>query len=364
MKTLDRYVSLTFLGSYAVLLLAGFALYMLSDLLVNLDEFTKDAGLSARDVLLNMVDYYGYNVPLYFRQLGGVMMAMAAGFTFAMMLKNNELTPLVAAGVPLQRLAVPVLGCSVALVVVWLINSEVVVPACAAKIAREHDDLLELRAIGVQCVRDDRNAILTAQELQPRKGVLRGVYIIEPDEQGAPKHLIRADAAQYDAERRTWRLERGARQVMGTAFGRGELGSAIQWSPLAEYPFSLAPEQILLRQSAQWADLMSIRQMNQLLQTRNLPNLPAVAKARDVRFTQPLLIWILILLAVPFFLTREPENPLVAGGKALLLTGACFVGVFLCHSLSTDAYGARLATALPVLVFGPLAVLHFANAKT
>jgi lipopolysaccharide export LptBFGC system permease protein LptF len=364
MKTIDRYITRTFLGSYVLLLLVGFGLYVFSDVLVNLDEFTKDRALSTRDVLLNMIDYYGFNVPLYYRQLGGVMMAFAASFTFAMLLKNNELTPLVAAGVPLQRLAVPVLGCSVVLVAAWLVNSELIVPGCAHKIARQHDDLSDIRSVDVQCVRDDRHAILVAQELQTRKGVLKGVYIVEPDERGAPKNLIRADAARFDPDRKTWVLERGARQLMGPAFGSEELGRPIQWVALAEYPFTLSPEQILLRQSAQWADLMSIGQMNALLQTSNLPNLPAVAKARDVRFTQPLLMWILILLAVPFFLTREPENPLVAGGKALLLTGVCFICVFLCHSVSGDIYVARLAVALPVLVFGPVAVLHFANAKT
>lgn len=154
------------------------------------------------------------------------------------------------------------------------------------------------------------------------------------------------------------------RLVMGGAFEGGELGHAMDWQRLDEHPFTLSPEQILLRQSSQWADLMSIRQMNSLLQSPNLPNLPAVAKARDIRFTQPLLAWILLLLALPFFLTREPANVLVAGGKALLLTGLCFGFTFLTHSLSVEAHSARLATALPVLVFGPVAVVHIANAKT
>lgn len=364
MRTIDRYIGTTFLGSYLILLLIGVGVYIFSDVLFNLDEFTKDRALSAGQVLANMVDYYGCNLPLYYQQLGGILMTIAAAFTFAMLLKNNELTPLVAAGVPLQRLAVPVLLCSVVLVGLWLVNSEVVVPALANKIVRLQGDLSETRQIDVRCVRDDRNAMLTAQELHVQAGVLNGVYIIEPDENGVPRDLIRADAATWDPQRHTWRLDRGARQVMGAAFGDDELGHAIQWNPLAEYPFTLSPEQIRLRQSAQWADLMSFRQMNSLLQSRNLPNLPAVAKARDIRFAQPLLVWILMLLAIPYFLTREPGNVLVAGGKALLLTGFCFACVFLSHSMSGDMAVARLATALPVLVFGPVAVLHFANVKT
>jgi len=364
MLTVDRYVASTFLGSYAILLLVSIGLYVFSDILVNLDEFTEDRTLPAMQVLAHMAEYYGFKVPLYYHQLGAVLLTVAAGFTFAMMMKNNELTPLVAAGVPLQRLAVPVFVCSVVLVGLWLANGELLLPRWADRIVRTPDDLGLPRQVPVHCVRDDRNAILIASELHTRAGLLRGVYIIEPDDHGAPHHLIRADAASYDAQRRTWLLDRGARQLMGAAFDPQELGHAIQWQPLGEYPFGLSPEQILLRQSSQWAELMSFRQMNALLASRNLPNLPSVAKARDIRFTQPLLAWIMMFLALPFFLTREPGNVLVAGGKALLLTGLCFILAFMAHSVSGDVYTARLATAVPVLVFGPLAVLHFANVKT
>lgn len=364
MTTIDRYVTRTFLSSYLVLLLVGVGLYVFCDVLANLDEFTENRALSAGEVLRNMADYYGHNLPLYYQQLGGVMMTIAASFTFAMMLRNNELTTLVAAGMPLQRLAMPVLVCSVVLVALWMANGELIVPRFADKIVRHHDDLNDTRQVDVRCVRDDHNAILVAQELHAQQGWMKGVYIVEPDSDGVPHRLIRADAAVYDRERETWRLDVGRRQVLTGAFVDGQLGSAIPWASIDEYAFALSPEQILLRQSSEWADLMSIRQMNTLLQSRNLPNLAAVAKSRDIRFTQPLLTWIMMLLAVPFFLTREPANVLVAGGKALVLTALCFGFVFIAHSMPTDAYSARLAAAMPVLVFGPVAVLHLANVKT
>jgi lipopolysaccharide export LptBFGC system permease protein LptF len=363
MTTMDRYVTRTFIGSYILLLAVGFALYVFSDVLVNIDEFTKDRTLTLATVLLNMADYYGHNLLLYYMQLGGAMMMFAASFTFAMMLKNNELTPLIASGVPLQRVALPVFACSVFLMVAWMVNNEVLVPHYADQIARQHDDLSGARQVDVPCVRDDHNAVLVAQELRVQSGRLVGIYIVEPDEHGAPKQLIRADAATYDAGAKTWRLERGARQVMGTALAGDSLGRAIQWQPLADYAFTLSPEQILLRQSSQWADLMSIRQMNALLATHNLPNLPAIAKSRDIRFTLPLLAWILMLLAVPYFLTREPGNVLVAGAKALLACGVFFSFVFIVHGMSAGTF-TTLTIWLPVLLFGPLAVVHFANMKT
>lgn len=364
MTTIDRYVLRTFVSSYLLLLVVGVGLYVLGDVLFNFDEFTENRALSARDIGLNMVDFYGHNLPLYYQQLGGVVMALAASFTFGMMMRNNELTALVAAGVPLQRLAVPVLACAALLVGLRVANAELVLPTLAPKIARRHDDLGDTRRVEVHCVRDDRNAILSAAELRVRHGVALEVYLVEPDAQGEPLNLIRADAAIYDPSRRTWRLVQGSRLTMAAAFAGGGLGEAIHGEPLAEFAFTLAPEQVLLRQSAQWATLMSIRQMNQLLASENLPNLPAIAKARDSRFTQPLLTFILLMLATPFFLTCAPGSVLVAGGKALLLSGSCFAFAFIADSLPSTGALALLSTVLPVLIFGPVAVLHIANVRT
>ncbi len=363
MNTIDRYIARTFLSSYLILLLIGIGLYIASDVIVNLDEYTEE-GMTAANALTKIVDYHGYRLPLYFQQLGGVMMAIAAGFTFAILLRSNELTPLIASGVPLQRLLVPVMLCSIALVGLWLANTELLIPRFAGQIARRIGDLDDVGAQAVRCVRDDRNAILIADELHSRQGFVRGAYIIEPDDQRKPQRLIRADVARYDAAQKTWALERGERLALEGAFESGELGSPIRWESTQAYSFTLSPSEILLRQSAQWSDLMSIRQMNEVLAARNLPNLPSVARSRDIRFVSPLIIWILILLATPFFLTRQPENVIAAGGKALLLAGACFGFTFLAHSLPTDSEYSRLAVAIPVLLFGPIAMLYVANLKS
>jgi len=74
---IDRYVTRTFLGSYLILLLVGIGLYVFSDVLVNLDEFTEGRDLSVGQVLLKIADYHGNNLPLYYSQLGGVLLAIS-----------------------------------------------------------------------------------------------------------------------------------------------------------------------------------------------------------------------------------------------------------------------------------------------
>jgi lipopolysaccharide export system permease protein len=363
MSIIDRYVARTFLSGYLILMLVGMGLYILTDLLVNIDEFTKDETVPLSQVLRLMADYYVCNLPLYYSQLGGPLMAIAGAFTLGMMLRNNELTALVAAGMPLQRLAVPVVACSVLLVAVWMANRELLLPELAYKIARKHDDVVTQRTSGVHCARDDNNAILTAVSFFPQEKRLESVYIIEPDAEGAPRQLVQADAAIYDAQRHTWRLERGVRKTMYDPLSEQGLGPSIETDSVDEYPFTLTPEELVLRRDSEWAELLSLRELNALLQSRNLANRPTIDMSRHVRLTQPLLQWILLLLALPFFLVREPANVLAAGGRALLLAGAFFLVAFVAHSIVKGESHALIAW-IPILAFGPVAVVQLANVKT
>jgi len=361
---IDRYVARTFLSGYVILMLVGMGLYVLTDLLVNIDEFTEGAALPGARVPALMLDYYASNLPLYYSQLAGPLMAIAAAFTLGMMLKNNELTALVAAGMPLQRLVAPLAVCSVLLVAVWMANRELLVPRLAHKIARNHEDVITQRTTGVYCARDDHNAILTAVRFLPRAGRLEHVYIIEPDTSGRPRHLIQADAAVYDPQRRTWELERGVRKRMHDPLAAPGLGPAIEPDYVDDYPFTLTPQELVLRRNSEWADLLSLRQLNALLRSRNLANRPSIDMSRHVRLTQPLLQWVLLLLALPFFLARAPANVMAAGGRALVLCGAFFVLAFVAHSVVKQEAYAALVAWLPIFVFAPLAVVQLANVKT
>jgi lipopolysaccharide export LptBFGC system permease protein LptF len=361
MTIVSRYVAFSFVRSYVILLLVGIGLYVVSDLLVNLDEFTENREMSLGQVVAVMWDYYKYNLPMYFSQLAGPVMAFAGAYTVAMMLRNNEMTALVAAGMPLQRLAVPIMLCSVVLVAIWIVNRNYVLPRYAHKIARHHDDITGTRTAGIWSARDDNDAILTARGINLQEGRLDYVVIVEPPERGS--YIIQADAAYYVPERRTWRLERGQRIREDIAADAGGLSFGIRREGLGEYAFMLTPEELLLRQSSQWAGMLSLGQMNALLRSRNLPNLAAVRMQRHIWLTQPILQWLLLTLTLPFFLTREPTSVLVAGGRALLLTGAFFGVAFFGHNMVTTQWAAVVAW-IPILVFGPVAVLQMANVKT
>ena len=361
MTIINRYVAWMFLTSYLILLLVGIGIYVLADVLLNFDEFIEDPTLSTPEVLAFMLNYYGYNLPLYFAQLGGPMLAVAAAFTLGALQRNNETVALLAAGMPLQRLATPILVCSVLLLAVWVGNKELLIPQVAQKIARQRDDISGTRTAGVAMVRDHHKALLTAQRLDPRRGRLERLQILVPDETGQYATLIDADEATYDPQRQTWVF--GPRGWSVSLAGAAKFGQAQQRHPVTEFPYTLSPEELVLFQGSSWVELLSLRQMNALIASGGLPNRAMIITNRHIRLTQPMLYLTLVALVLPFFMTREPGSVLVAGGRAVVLCGA-FLGIaFVAHGVVGEQ-GAALRAWVPMICFGPIAVMQLVNVKT
>ncbi len=360
----DRYIARTFVSSYLVLIVIGLGLYVLFDVVGNFDELTHDNGLPTGEVFARIADFYLANLALYYSQMSGPVMAAAAAFTLAAMARNNELTALLVAGMPLPRLILPIFATSIFLIAIWAVDREIVIPSLATKIARTHDDIFVERTEGVRCARDENGAILTAARFSPTAARLERLYIIEPDEEGNPGGAIAADAAVYDAARKTWKLERGRRIAQSQADAQATLGAAALDEPLQEYPLRVTPEELLLRRTAQWADLLSYRQLNELLSSRGVVNRASLEMSRHIFITQPLIQWILMLLTLPFFLTRAPENVFVSGGWSLLTAGAFYLFAFAAQSLVNNEEFAALLAWLPILVCGPIAIVRIANVKT
>lgn len=364
MTILDRYIARSFVSGYLILITVAIGLYVFSDMLVNIDEFTKDDTAPLTTVFSLMFDFYIHNIPLYFKQLGGPIMAIAGAFTIGTLLRNNELTAVVAAGVPLQRIAAPLALTAVVLIGVWVANNELLIPRIANKIARTHADLLATRVEGIDAVRDANNAILSAVEFYPRRGELRHVFIVTPDESGAPRDLVMADMAEYDAAEQTWRLARGIQMRMYSPLTGMGLGPELDRTPLDTYPYLLSPDELVLRRESTWAHLLSFQQINELLKSRHLANRATIEMSRHVRLTEPITILILVLLVVPHFLNRLPGNVLAAGARALIVAGAFYVVTFVAHSVGAAEEYAALIAWLPILCFGPVAVVQLADTQT
>ena len=138
-KHIDWLLIKGYFKAYLVCLVSLLSLYIVVDLFTNLDEFTsqhQDAGAVAKHI----GSYYGYRMTKIFDQLCEPIVLLAAMFTVALMQRNNELLPLLSAGVSTRRVVLPVLVSAWVMLGLAVVNRELLIPRIAHNLSLEKDD--------------------------------------------------------------------------------------------------------------------------------------------------------------------------------------------------------------------------------
>lgn len=127
------------------------------------------------------------------------------------------------------------------------------------------------------------------------------------------------------------------------------------------YPSDLAPDDLRLRRSTRWLDFMSTSQLNQLLALQRVPDRSMAMLVKSVRITEPINNLVMLLLGLPFILSRE-RNIKASAGLTLLMVGTFYAFIYICRSMTglPPAWSAWL----PILLFGPVAVVMQDSVKT
>ena len=359
MKVLDRYILRAFFTNFFIALLVMIGMYIVLDLFVNLDEFSKLPTDRTIDIASKIVRYYAYNLFLYFSQLAGVVILAAACFTLARFHRANEFTPVLASGVSLYRVATPIMLAAIGLNFLWLANQELIIPKVADKLARTHDDTEGRMTYGVWFRPDREHALVSAAQFSPSRKTMRNVLIMKRDEYARLTDVIEADMATWDEERQLWSLDHGLLSRYG-----GESSESMVRQTILEYPSALTPKELALQQASQWTNYLSFSELS-VLQDR-FPQTAEFVKVKHVRLTTIPLNMLMLALGIPFLLTRERPNILVAGGKCLLACGACFVMMFVCQNMDVAGLPvkAELPAWIPVIAFAPVAVVLMDGIKT
>lgn len=369
-RRLDRYLLKSFLINYAVSLFVLISLYVVLDLLVNMDEFTEK-GRSPLRVVVQIADYYFFNLPLFYTQLSGIITLFAACVTLARLQRNNEITAILASGTSLYRVAAPILLAGVAMNALLLLDREVVLPGIAAKVARERDDVEGERVYAVWCLKDGEGRLLSAQRFSPRERKIGGLIVIEkstaPSAKGQLESIITADIAEWSGQRGGWVLTSQGRRIGGLSRLDAGLGDipALRPETWEFYPSTLTPEELVLRKSTQWLDLLSLGQLRALADRGDLDPV-SVAKVRHSRVASPLGNMVLLILGISFFMNRLPGSVLTQGAKALIVCSVAFLAIFVSQEVDTSALAVPLALPfwLPLFIFGPVAAVLLYGVKT
>jgi len=126
-------------------------------------------------------------------------------------------------------------------------------------------------------------------------------------------------------------------------------------------PTEFTSRVLVLQGSSRWLDFMSTSDLADLIALGRARNEPAARLAFHSRMTLPVDNIIMLLLGLPFILSRE-RNIKASAALCLLVTASFLVFVYLCQYTLTDQ--PLIAAWLPVLIFGPLSVVMLDAVKT
>src|SRR5207253_653629 len=169
-KLLDRLLVYNYLKAYFICLVSLLSLYIVVDAFTNMDDFAQQH-TTLLGVVGHMAKYYGVQVTVIFDRLCEVIVLLAAMFTVAWVQRNNELVPLLSAGVSTHRVVRPVLFSACLMLGLSVVNQELVIPRLGGAVLFGRDDPTGSREVLVNgCY--EPNGVLITGRLAARKELL------------------------------------------------------------------------------------------------------------------------------------------------------------------------------------------------
>ncbi len=373
MKTLDRYIIRGFLLNFAILATVIMSLFVLVDVIVDVDEFTQAA--DARQaifgnwflaLLYSIFDFYYPQMLLLYVFFSGVLLVGAMGFTFSALSRHREILAMVTGGWSMYRIAAPVLVVGALLNAAAVPVQEFLIPPLANKLARGKSQvrLDTVETFAVQYARDGRGNLFSARMFNPESMALDGVTILQRDADGHILRRVTAERALWGAResREGWWLQNGRFRAYETDDQGLSTAAARTDQPVEFFASDLGPQVLLARRATIYPRLLGMGELMTMAANKSADT-DTIRRLMHGRFSMVVLSVLLLVMTLPFYLNREPVNLMLQGVKAAVLALAAWS-----ISLVVMQVGVGLnpvfSAWLPVALFLPLAAWMVGGLKT
>ena len=381
MKILDRYIAKNFLFGYFIVLFVMLGMFLSIDLFLNLDEFSEQLGqqdisghtLTLKDVIVNIIRYYSVHCCLWYKDMAGMVMVIAAVFSLSRMTRNNELIAIMASGTSLKRMLAPILFLSLLLSGLMVIDQEFVVPRMAHELIRKHDDFAGKSVYDLWFAGDDKGSLISSGKYDESTQTFYDPMIILREKIEGREDIYRVTArihaskAVYDAQRGGWALTDGQQLSLPT---EGQDVSRLLPMPVPFYESNLTAQDIPIRRREDFKSLLSLRQLSELERNPGVrkTDMAELALQKHSRITDPLVSLIMLMVALPVLVCRDPKAMKTAIGISFLTTASCFLVVFACKLFATEIIFGHIRptlwTWIPVFIFFPVAWIEIDSMRT
>lgn len=369
MRIIDRYLLRQFLQTFLICLFSLTGIFIVFDSFTNLDSLLNLAEKQG-SLLSVLVRYYSCRSLWFFDRTLGMLTLTAAMFTIAWIQRHQELTALMAAGIPKTRIVQPVFVASIAVVLIGVANRELLIPSFRDELSRKAKDMIADAPRELTYQYDGNDVFLFG-----KAGYLNGQRIEKPSFR-LPQRL-ESFSRQIAAASAYYRMAEGDRPA-GFLFDGVTHPKDIHLQPSVELdgrtlivtphdaPDWLKQNQCFvvtdvtfeqLTNGRAWREFSSTLALIRGLRNRSLDFTGNNRVAIHGRFVQPLLDVTLLFLGLPLLLARGSRNVFFAMGL-----GGAVVTVFQLVIMGTQRLGSinaispATAAWVPLMIFVPIAV--------
>jgi lipopolysaccharide export system permease protein len=321
MRILDRYILKSIIYIFLSCIFVFLFLYVVIDLLTNLDEVLKHQA-----TLTLLVRYYISYLPIMFVQVSPFACLLSTVYTFGKLNHNNEIIAMRSSGLSIFDIArnALIFGLLISLAVFW-VNDRFVPPSLvenqkiSAQIQegslknkpKKNETITNLTLYGL------RNRLFFISRFSPATKTMEGITILEQDEnQNLTKKIIATRGIYQEGlwkfyQSITYRFDNNGQVIDEPSYLEEEIMS------IPETPENLAS----LRQKP---EQMNIRQMQDYIWILSKSGATTVIRNLKVdlyqRFTSPFTSFIIILLGIPFsLLMRKRATGMSSIGVSIIV---------------------------------------------
>lgn len=368
MGIIDRWILERFTTNFVILSALLFGFVTTIDIVLEINAYIAlgralDADHPLWGLLVVLGRYHGPRLFQFFQYTAPLVSVASCGFTLAQMHRHRELVALLAAGVSLRRVALPLCVGAALIAALQFANQELVIPRLAVDLLRARGDLVAQQSdtFEIPLWGDAEGNLLHADSFDVGRGALKGVWFMERSPEGDLLRRIRAEGAVWNEAGRSWVLEHGTASAVGSTAGQSESAAAL--IPVVELRSSLDPRAIMLRRERLYAHMLGLREM------RALERLGAISPAEAARMTagrigMPLVGFLLLIAALPYFLLREPQPLLGQSVRAAALVLTLFFLSAVLASAPVGPIGPLMSMAAPLAALIVLASWRVAVLRT
>lgn len=353
---IDRQMIVSYVKAYIICLVSLMGLFIVVDLFTNLDNFTEGKQ-NFEQVMTHILTYYGMKTMQIFDRLCEAIVLLSAMFTVALTQRNNELLPLLSAGVSTRRVVRPVLFSAFLMLGLSILNQECVLPHIDSYMA-ESRDFKGDKEISVQGGYETNGIHISGRTAIKKDLTVQGFTCVFPPKLGRDSlTTLQAKEARYDPVKEGWFLT-GTLPPEIPNWTRDDLlkmstpGSYFLKTNDIDFETMIRPKV--------WYMYCSTLNLLRELAKAHASQVAGVAVVFHMRLTRPVLGMLLVFMGLSIILRDQNRNVFFSTGLCLLLCAVFFLSVFFCKHLGDNEFiSPALAAWFPVVVFGPLSFVMF-----